>query len=273
MRNLIAWVATLILLTNSALANDDIVAETVKMSGDVRVRRAGEPNWQKISQKMKFHAGDRAFVGDSGELVIKYLKEDATVKLGARSIFEVTHTLPVNTKLDRKSQLNSNGEDEINRIPEIALDKFLSDYFNSNDVSQTLAPKLGGKERDSGINLEWKVTERGVKAPVGVLNIRALAFPARFTLVLESIPRPQKMFGYLWHLEKNKSTVWSGVGFDSFENVSIPSSGIFVFQAFSEDAKYKTAPIVVRSERLDLASGDNHILPRFLRYGDTVYVP
>ena len=86
----------------SAFAKREVIAVVESVDGDARVRRAGSLNWYGIKEGAQLHEGDRTFVGSSGKLVLRYLKEHAQIKLNSRSIFEVTSDLPVNTKMDKR---------------------------------------------------------------------------------------------------------------------------------------------------------------------------
>src|SRR5690606_34610353 len=146
-----------------------------------------------------------AFVGEKGNLVLKYVRDQAQVRLNERSIFQVTEELPVNTKLDRKIGLTGalgGTRNAVKSKSDQELESFLSEYFTEARPNKDNAPSfLGDSEADNisggGIDLEWRVTEQPVRYPLGVMNIRSLSFPTKFSLVLEKQSKPTKMFAYL----------------------------------------------------------------------------
>lgn len=262
---------------NSTEAQRQPIAIVEMTKGDARVRRAGELNWHEVKKDAQLFAGDRTFVGKSGLLVLRYLKEQAQIKLNSRSVFEVTEELPVNTKMDKRIAIQNVGtqSDKLTKS-ESDLQKFLFDYFKDNSNSpedSSVSVYSASSSEETGISVEWKVRERFLRYPIGVMNVRAPTFPTQFSLVLEHKKEKAKMFGFLWKMEKEKKTVWSGVSESAFENIPISKKGTYVFQAFSEDGREKTAPLVVHVEHLNLALKSENIIPNHLRFGDTVYIP
>lgn len=253
------------------------IAEIVTWSGDARVRRVGELNWQTVTSPLRLMAGDRLYSGNNSSIQLKFYGDtEAVLTMSQGSIFELGRSLPINTRIGRSlrepsSQAGGAAGSEGGRSTFLAPDRGENiDDASAGGVakSKSLNQAQSGA---GGLMLEWKIKDLPIVFPEqSKLQIRSKNFPVTIRVALD--PEGGRTLGTLWEVSNGNVTVWSGVSRSFFEAIPIPNAGEFAFQAFSENGLMRTTRLKIVAESIS-GEAHHHILPDVLNQEEMIYLP
>lgn len=231
------------------------VAKVKEMYGKVMVRSAAQVQWREMTYDTELRVGDVVFVGDKSKLVYRYRREKGSVSIPSDSIFEVTKTPMISSKIFRTFYKTSSiGERKVKKGESLALRKRRiyvkmeqaplrdsTETHSSNDAKDS--------EDESGVaslSVERMAKALRVIEPKGNLTVFSRQVPISFVVRLEKPATVKKIFGYLWAKNGAARPVWSSIiEGNVFENVTVSSPGEYVFQAVTEDDEYVSPLIIV----------------------------
>lgn len=237
-----------------AQINGTAIAKVTEMSGQVMIRPLSQSEWRPLNFNTGLRIGDMVFVGEKSKLVYTYQRERANITIGSNSMFEVTRTPSISSKIFRTFyKTRSIGERKIEKGQSLGLRKNrlyvrmeMSPNVAQNDSNSE--PDKQDEEGEAGGGASFKV-ERVAKPirilqPVGDLSIVSQFGSVTFPVQLEQPPTVKKIYGYLWKKEGGARPVWSGlVEGHSFSEVNVPAPGEYVFQAMAEDDEF-VSPLI-----------------------------
>lgn len=248
------------------------VAKVKEMSGTVMIRPLTQSEWRPLNFDTGLRVGDMVYVPEKSKLVYTYQREKANITIGSNSLFEVTRTPSISSKIFRTFyKTRSIGERKIEKGQSAGLRKNrlyvrmeMSPNVAQND--STSDPEKQDEDSESGGGAAFKI-ERVAKPirilqPVGDMNIVSQHGSVTFPVQLEKPPAVKKIYGYLWKKDGAARPVWTGlVEGHSFSEVTVPAPGEYVFQAMAEDDEY-VSPLIYITLRSAVSESYKSILDK-----------
>lgn len=256
-------------MVTPAQGSSQSVASVLEMHGTVMMRPAAQAEWRPVRFNTMLKVGDVVYVGDESKLVYTYKREKANITMPSNSIFEITRTPSISSKVFRTFyKTKTIGERKLAKGEKAKLRKKriyvrMEQSPSENKGAQEKKEEKGDNKEQDGGGAAAFTFERQAKAirilePLGDLNIVSNYGVVSFPVRLEKPAETKKLFGYLWKREGSPRPMWTGVvEGNRFEEVVIPAPGDYVFQVVSEDDEYISPLInVTLSSSQDVNAAD-----------------
>ncbi|MEY4066103.1 MAG: hypothetical protein RIR26_2311 [Pseudomonadota bacterium] len=245
-----------------------LIAET---NGQVRYKRSHSATWFDARMGTSLFPGDRIFVEEDGNILIRYPSLKSTVYCSTPSMFSITEDIELIRHRDRwfvayavldpkkEEEEDKNNTEETKREKNYFVETVEKpgDRDRLDKIKTTSGPKSESKKleqlsfelsenRATGFSRQLKF-DSGVfsyvrqvnllvwKKPRGKYDLVTQKFPAKIDVEVENSNPNVLLYAYLWK-DKNLNPKWSGVSKSVFTNVVIPEPGRYKMQVFSEDS-------------------------------------
>ncbi len=228
----VCWVpwCAVVLGPGAAWAEESYAVKLEAVVGNIRVKPAGELNWQDLEKTRLLQDGDLLFTGERSSVKVVYVNARATLAIPPETMLRVSEQPPYMSRY-RRTTLDPGGE----RTLTLA-------------ASPAQAKREGGESE--AVNTAFSVTREVAVIPVvfpeAGAEIFVRRFPATLAFRLGVTRGAETLWGYLWEKDGSPQPIWLGMGNGNFSQIPVNKAGSYIFQAVAEDDAASSIPVEVK---------------------------